>query len=160
MSNAPMPSSGPVEPSVIGLPVPPPTFRLRLLLREVSFDADEVTLGRAGDCAMSVDDELLSRHHATIVRLADGFELRDLGSRNGTWLNGHPLREPTRLDDGDRIRLGTSEVVFVLDIPGVVDDDPQRRLETARFSICLSCSEARPADMIACARCGAASPPQ
>jgi pSer/pThr/pTyr-binding forkhead associated (FHA) protein len=50
----------------------------------------------------------VSRHHAAIHRLGDGFSIEDLGSSNGTWLNDHrlPANQPTSLHNGDLVRLG------------------------------------------------------
>jgi CRP-like cAMP-binding protein len=59
-----------------------------------------------------VDDNRVSREHIEIVRQADGIYLRDLGSSNGTWLNGTQLEgTPVRLEDGAEIRLGTDTVL-------------------------------------------------
>jgi hypothetical protein len=157
MSNAAAQSSTSLDESTLLPAARAMTFRLRLLLREVTFDADEVTIGRGDDCAMSIDDGLLSRRHAAILRRGPGFELTDLGSRNGTRLNGQRVRTPTPLRDGDRIRLGASEIVFVRD-DARLDEAPQRRLATARYVACLVCQQARPADMLSCPGCGAVSP--
>jgi CRP-like cAMP-binding protein len=59
-----------------------------------------------------VDDNRVSREHIEIVRQPDGIYLRDLGSSNGTWLNGTQLEgTPVRLEDGAEIRLGTDTVL-------------------------------------------------
>jgi pSer/pThr/pTyr-binding forkhead associated (FHA) protein len=84
-------------------------FRLRFGLEEVDLAAQETTIGRDASCSVSIDDDLVSRTHA-VFRRHDGFvEATDLGSRNGTRVNGVAIREPTRLRHGDRIRLGPRE---------------------------------------------------
>lgn len=59
-----------------------------------------------------IDDGRVSRQHAEIVAQPDGLYLRDLGSQNGTWLNGRGVTgEPLRLSDGAEIRLGTDTIL-------------------------------------------------
>lgn len=69
---------------------------------------DSVTLGRAKDCDIVLPERQVSRHHARIEHDATGYVLRDLGSKNGTFVNGEPVRgQPYRLRDGDEIELAT-----------------------------------------------------
>jgi pSer/pThr/pTyr-binding forkhead associated (FHA) protein len=68
-----------------------------------SFHTDFVA-GRQG--ALVINDEYCSNHHARF-QLAHGFWfVRDLGSTNGTWLNGRRIHAPQRLKKGDKIRIG------------------------------------------------------
>jgi len=53
-----------------------------------------VIIGREPDCQVVVDDRQASRHHARILQTEDGYVLEDLGSKNGTYLNGQPLTAP------------------------------------------------------------------
>lgn len=71
-----------------------------------------ITLGRATDCTVPIRDRYLSRRHAEIVYDTNSWVLRDLGSVNGTLLNGTRLNGSAPLKPGDRITLGDSEVVF------------------------------------------------
>jgi pSer/pThr/pTyr-binding forkhead associated (FHA) protein len=59
-----------------------------------------------------LQDRAVSRPHAEILRQGDGFLLRDLGSANGTLVDGLPLSEPHRLSDGDAITFGEAVLVF------------------------------------------------
>lgn len=69
---------------------------------------DSVTLGRAKDCDIVLPERQVSRHHARIEHDTSGYILRDLGSKNGTFVNGEPVRgQPYRLRDGDEIELAT-----------------------------------------------------
>ena len=70
------------------------------------------TLGRAGDADIRLEDQFSSSHHARLVPQGDVVVLEDLGSTNGTYLNGEPLSGPQPLHDGDRIRIGDSEFTF------------------------------------------------
>ncbi len=72
-------------------------------------------LGRELDCVfreLFADRTWVSRHHACVERRAAGYYVGDLGSRNGTNLNGSPLRTWTQLRDGDRLQIGGIEVYF------------------------------------------------
>ena len=66
-----------------------------------------LTIGRSSTADVVVADPLLSRHHARVFPGKDGAVLvEDLGSRNGTFLNGETLRQPTPFRPGDRVTLG------------------------------------------------------
>lgn len=65
----------------------------------------ESVIGRDPDCDIVIPDRQVSRKHALLRRVEAGFELEDLGSKNGTHLNGSPLHGPQRLQDGDLIQV-------------------------------------------------------
>jgi hypothetical protein len=67
-------------------------------------DGGEV--GRSPECAVCLDDGLVSRRHAAIRTRGDRWWIEDLGSRNGTWVNDHRLTTPVELARGDRLRFG------------------------------------------------------
>ncbi len=73
---------------------------------------DRFTIGRTRDCDLCLADPSVSRRHAELIRDADGWLLNDLGSRNGTRLNGWLVRETVVVRAGDRLELGSA--VFVL----------------------------------------------
>ena len=70
-------------------------------------------LGRSRQCELCFDDPSVSSIHAEISRASGELYIRDLGSTNGTLLNGLPLLKPRALRDGDRIQLGREGVVRV-----------------------------------------------
>jgi sigma-B regulation protein RsbU (phosphoserine phosphatase) len=74
--------------------------------------AERATVGRAGDCDLILPDVLLSRRHAELVRSSRGWTLRDLGSLNGTRLNGVRVGGEQPLHDGDVIALSDWKLVF------------------------------------------------
>jgi len=80
--------------------------------REIALADGAHILGRSPDVAVFVDDVGVSRHHSRITITADGATLEDLGSKNGTTLNGHRVKAPTRLTDGGLIVLGTTVLKF------------------------------------------------
>jgi hypothetical protein len=69
-------------------------------------DQDQVTIGRGSDCDVVLSKRQVSRYHAQIERDDGGYLLRDLGSKNGTYVNGQEVRDrPYRLKDGDEIQI-------------------------------------------------------
>jgi len=69
-------------------------------------DQDRVIIGRGSDCEIVLPERPVSRHHAQIERDNSGYLLRDLGSKNGTYVNGQEVRDkPYRLKDGDEIQI-------------------------------------------------------
>jgi hypothetical protein len=72
---------------------------------------DHVVIGREVKCAIMLNDNSVSRQHSSITRLAEGFLIRDLGSSNGTYVNGQRVQEYL-LQDGDRVSIGDIEFWF------------------------------------------------
>jgi pSer/pThr/pTyr-binding forkhead associated (FHA) protein len=70
-----------------------------------------ITLGRAAGVDIVIDDVYASDQHAELLPDGDsGWKVRDLGSTNGTFLNGAKLTRPTSLAAGDQLRLGKTRV--------------------------------------------------
>ena len=70
--------------------------------------AGETTVGRDATSELVLDDEGVSRHHAMLVRAAQTVTIEDVGSTNGTWVNGERVTTARELRQGDRIQLGTA----------------------------------------------------
>jgi hypothetical protein len=69
--------------------------------------ADELTVGRASGCAVGLmDDNFVSQVHARVFRRGDDYWVEDLGSTNGTLLNGRRLTGPAPVRKGDRVQVG------------------------------------------------------
>lgn len=73
-----------------------------------------MVVGRDEECAIVVDDPLVSRRHAVLRRAAHGGSIIDLGSSNGTYLNGRRV-ESADLQPGDAIRIGTTDLAVVVE---------------------------------------------
>jgi len=74
--------------------------------------SDGAVLGRSADSDIPLEDTFASSAHARLVPQGDTMVLEDLGSTNGTYLNGEPLSGPQPLHVGDKIRIGDSEFTF------------------------------------------------
>lgn len=112
-------------------------------------------MGRSANCQVTLDDPLVSREHARL-RIQDGKAfVEDLRSRNGVQVGGKPIVGSTQLSNGDRIRIGTQELVF-LELPASVERPTRAATRQTGFMChCAVCSRAYPAELIACPACGA-----
>lgn len=84
-----------------------------------------LTIGRAIDCGFVIDDSAASRHHLEVFPKGDGYRWKDLGSTNGTMLNGNLMREGL-LTNGDELQIGETVFRFVVEEiadPVKPDDD-------------------------------------
>jgi pSer/pThr/pTyr-binding forkhead associated (FHA) protein len=78
-----------------------------------SLDKEVTTAGRHPDSDIFLDDITVSRRHAEIHRGSDGYEVRDVGSLNGTYLNRERI-ESAPLATGDELQIGKFKLVFFL----------------------------------------------
>jgi pSer/pThr/pTyr-binding forkhead associated (FHA) protein len=70
---------------------------------------NEITIGRAPNCTIMIpDDTYVSQLHARIFRTAEGAWVEDLGSTNGSYLNGARLAGAEQLSSGDRLQIGST----------------------------------------------------
>jgi FHA domain len=124
-------------------------YRLRFLLQEFDLPVGTTVIGRSLDCNLSIEDPLVSRQHARIVIDAEGARIEDMRSRNGVRVNGIVVRQPTTLNDGDRVRIGTHDLVFSRVAPG----DRSRSKTTGVLRLCASCRLPYPRELLACPHC-------
>jgi len=80
--------------------------------REYSLNKPTVAIGSHPSNDVVLDDTTVSRRHATITRKEGGYQLADLGSTNGTYVNGRQVRKPTLLTSGDEIKFGSVRMGF------------------------------------------------
>jgi DNA-binding CsgD family transcriptional regulator len=78
----------------------------------VPLEGKEVSAGSSPENALVVDDPTVSRLHAVFERIAGGWTVRDLGSRNGTFVDGQRIVGSRALRDGDEVRVGDTTLVF------------------------------------------------
>jgi hypothetical protein len=79
--------------------------------RRLTLSDQTATIGRLPDCTIPISDPQASRHHAEIRPHGDGFIVVDLGSMNGTSVNGMAISQH-RLEDGDEIGIGSTIIRF------------------------------------------------
>jgi hypothetical protein len=105
----------------------------------------EIVIGRE-DTDLAIDDGELSKRHAVVRRHANRLQVEDLGSTNGTFVDGTRIAEPTLLGGGAEIKVGTSVLVVegVLPVSDPSGEIPQPRNAT-RVSAAISGSRRGPA---------------
>ena len=96
---------------------PPEVVRERMTLtvdgRVLPLTSSRVVIGRSRECDVRVDDGNVSRRHCEVAQEGPtAWTVADLGSTNGTEVNGKRIGGRQRLDDGDRITIGSTELVF------------------------------------------------
>jgi len=108
--------------------------------KRVFLEKPRLVIGRDDLCDLVIADRQVSRHHARISLEGDGYILADLGSKNGTFLNGQELDEPHVLQDGDEIQIAyccklafvgaeaTAPVIFEEQVKGLRMDLESKRV--------------------------------
>lgn len=99
-----------------------PLFRLHVAPAEgAPFDhvvrSDSLVVGRAMDADLTISDPFLSRRHSRFYRVDSNLFVEDLGSRNGTEVNGRTIQGPARLVPGDVVKVSNSVVTVCEDAP-------------------------------------------
>ena len=97
-------------------------YRLKIGARTLKLPEGTLDVGRMADCWLTLDDDLISRYHARFHVGVDKVEIEDLGSRNGTYLNGERLDRKVTLQHADKLRIGREVVTFVEADEGVDED--------------------------------------
>jgi hypothetical protein len=87
---------------------------LAIALEPARTGALQVTLGRGHACDVELEDGTLSQLHCVFLKSADGWRVEDLGSTNGTWVDGTRLvtRQPVPLADGTPIQAAAVRLTF------------------------------------------------
>ena len=93
----------------------------------ITLDGPSITIGRADDVELRIDDPGLSRRHTRIYRENGIVMAEDLKSRNGTAVDGKQLDAPIRLHDGARVRIGQGSVLRI-EIHDALEQEATRRL--------------------------------
>ena len=94
----------------------------------------ELLVGRSADLDLVLSEEMVSRKHAKMTIQGSSFTLTDLGSTNGTYVNGEKIRRH-ELSVGDRVLLGTS-IIRVIDADEMTIDESIREDADAVRKLC------------------------
>lgn len=81
-------------------------------------------VGRAPDCQLRPDTDQISRHHCVISQFDDAVLVRDLGSKNGTFINGERITREREVNDGDLLEIGPFSFQVILVQTPVVASAP------------------------------------
>lgn len=130
-------------------------FCIRLGNEQIALPYGVTLVGRdANTCRICIFDSLISRRHARIQCDGEQATIEDLGSRNGTRLNGVPIARPHVLREGDRIGIGSNELTVSL-----MDEGEQEwgDVPTGLIRVCPECQTPFPAAQPACPNCGSES---
>ncbi len=79
--------------------------------------SDSIVVGRHPYCDVVLNNNAVSREHARLTKRGDGVYVEDLHSRNGVWVNGAKITEPTRIYSRDSLQVGDATLVFYSDSP-------------------------------------------
>jgi hypothetical protein len=80
--------------------------------------AGEILIGRGAGCDLQLDDPFVSSEHAQVIVHTDGTVFVDLGSTNGSRVNGDPVTAPITLFDGDVVQLGSVRLRYAATVNG------------------------------------------
>lgn len=79
---------------------------------EIPLKKSKFIIGRASDCTLRAGSDAISRHHCVLLRDGSNVSVRDLGSRNGTYVNDEKITKETQLSSGDTFSAGPLKFVF------------------------------------------------
>ena len=99
------------------MPVPPPAAGIPRFFLEIEgrihpVDRLPFVLGRGSDADLRLDDKGVSRRHLQLSMQGGAVVASDMGSTNGTLINGAPLRAPVMLANGSLLRMGNTRIIF------------------------------------------------
>jgi pSer/pThr/pTyr-binding forkhead associated (FHA) protein len=110
--------------------------------RAIVLKRPRLLIGRSEECDVRPLSEEVSRRHCQVLKETDHVAVEDLGSRNGTFVNGKKIEAKTILHDGDRLRVGSLELTVACVMPNVerseedvsrwlmADDEPGSGMDT------------------------------
>ena len=99
-------------------------------IREYPITEDATTIGRIGTNDVHLLDEMVSGHHAKIIRFQNNFFVEDIASTNGSFVNGKRVRKCV-LKDGDKISFGPYKMMFQMDVSDFNYEAPVREQPSA-----------------------------
>jgi uncharacterized OB-fold protein len=125
-------------------------FSIRYLNYDLELPPGTFTIGRSPDCQLALDDPLISRKHATLHVSESEVVFEDLGSRNGSTINGETIKGKRLLAPGDKMGIGSQEILLLRLA------DPRLGMRT--IAPCVSCGASLAPTDVVCAKCGTKAP--
>jgi predicted component of type VI protein secretion system len=101
-------------------------------------------VGRAPDCQLRPDTDQISRHHCVISQFDDAALIRDLGSKNGTFVNGERITRERELNDGDLLEIGPFSFQVIVVASEVAAAAPASTLNVPTATITAAAAPAAP----------------
>jgi len=106
--------------------------------KTIALPSEVTVIGRRRDCDLYIPLKTVSRRHCELSQNSEGLKLRDLGSRNGTFLNGKRVEEEVPVNPGDYVQIGPLTFQVQIDgkpqravLPGKPSKEPPRKAEAA-----------------------------
>ena len=105
----------------------------------------QISLGRSKDNDITIDDDSVSRHHATIIQSSSGIVINDNGSSNGTFINGNRINQESVLKKNDILKLGTALIPW-MNYVGLQEDSNSLQTNLIKEEVAIPTS--RPAQAV------------
>jgi predicted component of type VI protein secretion system len=118
--------------------------------RRWPLDQSTLTIGRGDECDIMLPDRHVSRYHARISRVDDTYAVEDLGSKNGTYVNGREVKAMRMLEDGDEIQIALRFKLAFVDAGATApltfsdDDEMGLSLDTAARQVQIDSTTLEP----------------
>jgi hypothetical protein len=110
-------------------------YTLRYKLHDFDLAEGEFVVGRAETCQLSLDDPMVSRNHGRLRVTQEEVQIEDLGSRNGVKVNGERIQGGRKLEHGDKIVIGSQEMLLLLRREAACDTLVQQPERGAGFGL-------------------------
>ena len=114
--------------------------------KQIPLDSGPLTIGRNFTNLLVIEEPMASRFHCVIDRAAEGYSVRDLDSRNGTLLNGKPLRGESPMSAGDIVKIGKTELKLIVPAARSGPGIPSKAADTAMAELADLVSDKDEAD--------------
>ncbi len=112
------------------------TFPTDYGAEEIALDGDKISLGRGGEADKQINDDGLSRLHATVFREADEFWIVDENSTNGSFVNGEKVNpHGTALFDGDTIKIGNYTTITINIVEAEEEKEEEKKETTTAANV-------------------------
>jgi hypothetical protein len=105
----------------------------------------QISIGRSKDNDITIDDDSVSRHHATIIQSSSGIVINDNGSSNGTFINGNRINQESVLKKNDILKLGTALIPW-MNYVGLQEDSNSLQTNLIKEEVAIPTS--RPAPVV------------